>query len=397
MGGNNCIFLIVKRRYTIGNNFTFKPIFVLVLLFNLKSLAFKQSNTILDTNNCNIIENNAKNRIIEYYDNNDFYALEQVLYYWESSCGMSEPLMRIKILLAIKEGSFNENLYFNLPILSYLTEYRDRAKRLNFVNEADITFLPLGLEQVTQYRDFTKSLAEELNENKNRTELERFFLDLYSDRFYRLLSRLGYDELSKTQLAQSYNNQKEQGIHSDDFNLYFGFLGGRWTPTGNLGILGNNNILGIDFGLKFKKIYLDLYVDLFISQTSQNINFLYEDGTTLLPSKNVEYETIFINIGYQLFENNKFEIISNQRFGWNRITFFEFLDPPIDETPRNRDFRTSAASLGLELRQYFGRSIYVSLDSRFNFNFIKNEGGTNLYGNSYQFGLKLGFIVREKE
>ena len=60
---------------------------------------------------CEWIANNSTRLIMKYYKVQDFDSALLVLNDWQTACGISEPVVRTRILLAISDNAFNENIY----------------------------------------------------------------------------------------------------------------------------------------------------------------------------------------------------------------------------------------------------------------------------------------------
>jgi hypothetical protein len=54
---------------------------------------------------------NSTHLIMYFYTIQDYDSIEIVLNNWQSICGISEPIVRTRILFAILENTFSETLY----------------------------------------------------------------------------------------------------------------------------------------------------------------------------------------------------------------------------------------------------------------------------------------------
>jgi hypothetical protein len=61
--------------------------------------------------NCADILYNSSLLIPTYFHDGKIDSMRLVMKYWEDRCGLAEPLLRAKILLAIRDGNFEESLY----------------------------------------------------------------------------------------------------------------------------------------------------------------------------------------------------------------------------------------------------------------------------------------------
>lgn len=59
---------------------------------------------------CEDISYNSALIFERYYNENKLDSAHSILKYWHDKCGLSEPVQRAKILLAIRENNFNDSL-----------------------------------------------------------------------------------------------------------------------------------------------------------------------------------------------------------------------------------------------------------------------------------------------
>jgi len=85
--------------------------------------------------NCENISYNAAELITRLYGAAKYDSVALVAREWEFSCGMSEPLFRLNVLLSVEQRNFSEEMFLDEPVLDYIDNYETRAaaaKEKNF-------------------------------------------------------------------------------------------------------------------------------------------------------------------------------------------------------------------------------------------------------------------------
>ncbi|MFT6844799.1 MAG: hypothetical protein ACJAUV_000987 [Flavobacteriales bacterium] len=359
------------------------------LLFNV--FAFSQETNVVELLNkkhipCVDVFHNSLNLIPDNYNSNNIEVVIAIMQYWQTKCDISEPLLRLKILLAIKADTLNESLLKNAPVLNYLINYRDNKR--NEINTMDFHYNHYyrisGEEK--KFNDFTKKLALEIIGNKiNINSLSRFFLDFYSDNFENKLLQLNQDSFPSETLQDDYKKriQYYNNLTQGHFALYTGF----WIPSGNINILGNHPIIGCQGGLKQKKIRVDLAVE---------FKFLNSQNTYLTVKSDSIYSTNYFfggyfgaEVGYELLKTNTFEFDFLAGIGWDGFDALS-IDQPNSKEKLSKSINSLNLNFGVGLKKFIIGSSYLGLDVRYNLVDYKNAGGTSLNGNTFSIRIKYG-------
>ncbi len=372
-----------------------KQIFAIVLLFSISASINAQEN--LDklmtkkAPNCRDIAFNSSELIINYYHQGKTDSIEIVLKYWEDNCGISEPLMRMKILLSIEKHAFSESLY-DSTIIYHIINYDNRknAKNPNYVYNFYghyFGYVPLKKE----YDNFTVELAEKLKQKQRKNSLELYFCKLYANELEKPIKELRENPAyNNTKLRGYYNKEIEKYIHMPDYHM--GFLSGIWIPKGNLELLGNHPVFGFQMGIRKNKMTYDFTIALkFVN--SKNDYFILKDGQ-------IDTTNYFLG-GYigldmdrEMFKIGKSEI--NLLGGIAYDGFDATKTNTYDNNPDNdksNSINSLNLNIGLGFKYFINRNWYVALQGKYNFVNYKNKGGTDFSGNSITITILTGSFM----
>jgi hypothetical protein len=339
--------------------------------------------------NCEDIDFNSKKLIIKYYSDQKFDSAKLILNYWETNCGISEPIMRTKILFAIQENNFTEAIY-DSTILFYLMNYQDRIKRAEptyyrFVYNGE------SVSRTLEYNKFTQKVADELVGKQPVNSIEllfcRFYANVIENPFEELQKEAIYDH---TKLKSFYN--KEIKKFSKRAYIHAGIITGIWVPTGNASLLGIHPVFGIQGGIRYKKMTFDVtLVCRFLK--SQNDYIIFKDG---MIDTTDHYSGWYAGLDVERelfkFKRNHFDILAG--IGYDG---FSTIDVNKNDNITTNDYGYSIGSLningGLGYKHSFDNDYYVSVQAKYNFVGYKNSNGTDFTGNCITISVILGGIL----
>ena len=236
---------------------------------------------------CSDIASNSSLSFVKYMRENKIDSAKNVLNYWENECGISEPIYRAKILLALKTEQLNDNLLTDNPIDNILKyQHRMEMIRISSLQRYDrykhyYGFVPLSQE----FDNYTRELALELKTTYNPTSTEYLLAELYSDNYDTIFSKIQL----KSVLVEEYSKNIEKIKKIPEYHV--STTVGVWIPTSRLKILGIHPELGVQAGLKRKKMNYDLTVAVkFIGFSGKYIGF--ETGVDVFARKGHEIQAI---------------------------------------------------------------------------------------------------------
>jgi hypothetical protein len=369
-----------------------KQIFKILIFLFIVSNAYGQVDDIerLMTRrylSCQDIRYNAQFLIPEFYSKGSKDTLNAIIDYWEKHCGLSEEIIRCRILFAIDKGEFNENIY-DSNILNFLISYKNSSSAL--INNYGKMYIHYNWRyynnQPDTLKSFTKHLAKELLERNEIKPIEKFYLRFYSEDFDGTFAMLQTDDFKGTLIQELYFNKikkhKRQIIGHGDFLL------GVWIPQDNLEIVGTHPFFGFRGGLKYKRLIADATLG-FKFGKSPNIYQVYENDS-LWDTDHFFGGYVGLDLGLEMFriKNSSFDLIGG-------IAFDGFDVLKVDDSNSNKDISKSINSLNLNIGLGYKYNInqwnYIGVDFKYNFVDYKNKMGTDLSGNSLTINLIYGF------
>ena len=332
--------------------------------------------------------------IPEFYEKENKDTLQAIMAYWEDRCGISEELVRCKILLSIDDGSFSENLYDNNNALSMLryyernnTIYDDKTVRWSYIGSR------YGNDYGYRLNKFTIKLSKTLLETKELSVVERFFVRIYANDFDQGFLMLDTDELNGTKIKELYLQEKKAREQTRRFHN--DWMLGVWLPQGNLDILGAHPFFGYRGGIKYKKLTADLTFGLKFGR-SPNTYQVYKDDV-IWDTNHFFGGYIGLDVGYELFrlKRNSIDLIGG--IAWDG---FDVLNEKVEGTKNDKITKTINSlnlNIGLGYKYHFKNQRYnqryMGIDFKYNFVNYKNPYGTNLDGNTFTVNLILGNVI----
>ena len=336
---------------------------------------------------------NATNLIMKYYKIQDFDSALLVLNDWQTECGASEPITRTRILLALNDHAFDENIYDSTivdDVLNYI--YRMESKTpadLYSGYESYFGNVPIRGD----YDYFTQNLADTLLSRGFDTPLELLFCQFYANIVTNPLKAIQTDALyNSTDIKTYYLQRANKCLSYIGYNI--NFFTGAWIPTGNASLLGTHPLIGIQGGIKYKKMTYNLTLAFKLGQSANDYVILkdgYYDTTNYFLGGYVG-----LDIDREIYKGRKNEIDLLAGIGYDG---FESI-----KTDNNSDANAGHSinslntNFGLGYRHFYKKNHYIGLQAKYNIVNYNNKGGTNLMGDCYTITISIGgFNQSQKE
>jgi hypothetical protein len=349
---------------------------------------------IRETQDCDTIAYNSTHLIVYFYTIQDYDSAEIVLNNWQSICGISEPILRTRILFAILKNSFSEALY-DSTIVDYILNYMIRMDTAN-VELYDkykeyFGFVPIRGD----YDYFTQSIADTLLQRTFYDPMALLFCEQYANVIQDAVKEIQIDTIyENTEFRSFYFKRVDKYRYKADFNL--NFLTGIWIPYSNASLLGNHPLLGCQLGMHKQNMTYNLTLA-FKFLKSKNEYSIQRDG-------NIETTDTFFG-GYigadverELFKfgKNEFDLLAG--IGYDG---FQSVNVNTEDDDPNNDVGHSIHSIntnfGLGCRHFLKTRSYIGLQAKYNFVNYVNTGGTNLTGDNLTISLVLGGFFNERK
>lgn len=342
---------------------------------------------------CEYIAGKSTYFVMKYFVAHDYDSVDLVLRDWESACGKSEPIIRMRVLMAISQNKFDESVYDSTIIYSLLN-YMDRMDTAEIGNErhyennkAYFGYIPVRGE----YDYFTQSIADTLLLRTFYNPAELLFTEIYSNVLPNPIYEIQLDSIYKNTLVKSYYSQEVDIIRREpDFNLCFS--AGLWMPQENASLLGNHPIIGGQAGFRKDKMTYNLSLAFRVLK-SRNQYVILVDGV----KDSTNYFLggyIGIDIDRSLISCKKHQIDLLAGIGYDS---FEALYQNTDDDNPDNDTRFAIGSVnmnfGLGYRYYYKARKYIGLQAKYNVVNYSNNGGTNLAGNCLTVSIIMGGLT----
>lgn len=234
--------------------------FLIILIF-LSGFTFGQDFDHLMTKrqiDCADISYNSGEHFVRFMQENKLDSAKYLLQYWETKCGMREPIFRAKILLALRENKFSDTLLID-GTLDYIFNYKNRKEMINYGNfypydayKSYYGFTPPGQE----FDKYSQVLAMSLMENYAPESIEYLLAEFYGVTTDTIFPKLQSKAYKETTLSREYERAVNRYINMGQFHI--SLITGVWIPTGELKKLGVHPDLGFQIGIKHRKMNYDL-------------------------------------------------------------------------------------------------------------------------------------------
>jgi hypothetical protein len=340
--------------------------FVMILIL-LSRLSFGQDfdNIIpIKQTDCSDVSYNSGLYFIRYMNENKADSAKYLLTYWESKCGIREPIFRAKVLLALHENEFNDTL-MKEGTLNNIFNYQNRMDMIKYSNyysydnyKSYYGFTPPGQE----FDKYTRNLAKDLTNKYESNTIEYLIAEFYgvnSDTIFTKIQSKYHDESA---LAKEYNKAVESYVNMAEFHM--SWITGIWIPTGNLKILGNHPEIGFQMGSKHKKMNYDIIMAFKFLDSPNDYYARHTKSDDYVELTNHFFGAhIGFDIGRDIYSNNGHEI---QLTGGIAFDGFDALEEDTDYDIKSETAWTYNFSFGLGYRYYVTNSFYLGIRAKYN-------------------------------
>lgn len=336
--------------------------------------------------NCWDIAYNAGELMPKAYKSGAYDSLAAIATYWESKCGVTEPLWRFNLLQAIRAGNApfadgdttitGKMIYYKNRIES-LREHPDSKARVNEYYE----YAP-----PSDFDDMTYSLAESLDRDGKGLDRDDSLLVLfYQNKFPRF-----FDEVYSRRdgrVSRAFRAKVEAALDANKFTT--GILFGAWIPLGNASLLGNHPQFGFWLGGEGRRFGLDCNI---------TFKFMGSENRYLVRHEDSLFNTEHF-FGGHISLDGFYVPHSLARGDWANPYFLAAIAmdgfDAIEEKKGKHDNKgiwAPALDLGLGNRFFYSQGAYLGLEFRYTFMDYDNEGGTDLSGHGVALNLKWGVV-----
>lgn len=379
----------MMKRFLIG---------ILILLYAFSAYTQNSADTLAvgETADCESVARNSTSWIMYFYSKGDFDSATIVLDNWQIACGLSEPILRTRILFDICNGTFSENMY-DSTIVDVLLNYMLRMDTTSLRNlysryPENFGFVPLR----SDFDYFTQSIADSLLLRAFYDPAELFFSEFYANVLPDPVKVIFKDSDFDSTLIKSYYAQRvKKFLKKPDFHL--GLYSGIWIPGGNAALLGNHPVIGIQVGVRSQnKMIYNLSIESKFSKPKNEYTIL-RDG--IIDTSN-RFGGVYLGVDVEreILKLRKNTISLLAGIGYDG---FDAIKVNTEDDDLNNDNSHMISSVntnfGLAYRHYFLKSTYFGFQGKYNIVNYSNRGGTNFAGNTLTISLSIGGFFNENK
>ncbi|MBN8653218.1 MAG: autotransporter outer membrane beta-barrel domain-containing protein [Cytophagales bacterium] len=312
---------------------------------------------------CPDIAYNSALYFVKYMDENKIDSAGLLLDYWQSKCGLREPVFRAKLLFALKTQTFSDSLITD-KVLDYIFMYQNR---LEFITNPDpfaqnyedyksyFGFVPPG----ETFDTFTRQLASTLKWIYPTHSTEYMLAEFYGDNPDEIFTKIQTGTHNTSPLSIEYTKAVNRFINLPEGHM--SWITGVWIPTGALKPLGTHPELGFQMGAKHKKMNYDLTLS-FKFVNSPNTYLARRNGV-LEPTKQFFGGYIGFDVGRDIFSHkgNEWQVIGGIGFDG-----FDALKEDQDNDLESVSVGSYNFNFGLAYRYYVNNHFYLGLRAKYN-------------------------------
>ncbi len=366
-----------------------KKSIVLLYLIGLSFVLFAQEEgmrEVIEKNQirCPEIENTIYYMVPEYYEEGKYDSINLILEFWDDNCYEVDEIQWTRIMMEIHDQSLSEDEYGG-SLLNLL----QRKKGTQGFSSRYFSF---GTDCIAskKYLKFMDIFAQELLERPKLDAVERYLLKFYLYENKRNFRPMKDERFDGTRLQREYLNK----LHSqEDFStLGMRFSAGIWTPTGKLNHMGVHPRLDYSFGYYSPRYTAMLDLGVVFLNSPEKYAVRYNDSLYL-----TNKFTLFMlggTFGKTLIGSNTSKMGLLAGVAYNGLQTIKLEDDcDCDDNISNHHYLSSLnLNLGVEYQYYINETLNLFAKVKYNFLFIKNNGGTDLSGNA--INISLGALIK---
>ena len=165
---------------------------------------------------------------------------------------------------------------------------------------------------------------------------------------------------------------------------------GTWIPTGNASLLGVHPMIGIQGGIKVKKISYNLTLAFKFLNSPNKYAILY-DG--VIDSTNYFLGGyIGADIEREIYKGKKNEFSLLAGFGYDGFESVKTANAN-EDSKAGHSINSLNTNFGLGYRYFYKKNSYIGLQAKYNIVNYNNRGGTNLMGDCFTITISIGGLT----
>lgn len=285
---------------------------------------------------CEVVALNATDRLSKCLLENNFESYDAIVNEWIKMCGFSEYTQRLIVLKSIihhRNSSDAIKTYFQFGFHIKFSDRVYASKKADYgyeysSNKAGYGYIPLRLP----LDSIIVRKSAELLKSNSLTPDERLICKLFLEDID------GFDkECKKPEYKGSFiqDFRKERLKEYTENMFWFGINAGVYGSIGKEHVFGNNPLLGLTFGGKFKKnLSIDIALKMRLNYNDKPFDFIaFEDTNTVNSGLSIFMGGLF---GYKLLDKKNFSIESKLGIGLESVN--TGLSKSVGSTSQDREY-----------------------------------------------------------
>ena len=305
-------------------------------------------------------------RYIEFMRAGQLDSAKSVLNDWQSQSNLSEPILRARILLAAKAGTYNDSV---LPenIIDHIYLYRNRMGMIKTGDNEYYNNLPDYYGYISpggEFDEYTQELAAGLKDSFAQGTDEYFWTDFYSGGEGKVFETAREGGMPVGKIAAEYNETVGKYINMGEY--HFALSLGGWIPAWSMSAVGAHPEVGLQLGWKKKKFNYDLSLAFkFLDATKPYKTYTDYTGAAAYQTQTFVGFYAGFDFGYDIWSGKGQEM---QLIGAVGVDWFKTLNPDIGYGRVNNMVAYSPFfGLGASYRWYVSNNMYIGVRLKYNF------------------------------
>jgi len=318
---------------------------------------------------CADVTHNSTKLYAKYYSENKTDSLIGLLKYWENKCGITEPIMRGKILTAITNKQYHDSL-LSPEIIALIFNYKYRTE---MQESGDYSYYNYNeqfygyIHPDHKFDSITKSQANELILRTKPGSMEQLLCEFYSGETAPIFRKIQNTNYQNSFLFQKH--QEEVSRYKDLTDWHSTWILGTWIPTGALKKMGIHPSIGRQFGVKKGKINYNVSLNVKFLKAKNKYYALEENTSEPELTDNFFGVHAGFDVERDLLIGSKNELQLLGGFGFESIETLEGNTSESNQDEQedhNSTIETYNLNIGLGYKYYYNSSHYLGINLKYN-------------------------------
>ncbi|MEZ5360502.1 MAG: hypothetical protein R3F48_16940 [Candidatus Zixiibacteriota bacterium] len=325
---------------------------------------------------CQQVRQAGRQLVRNYYSNESIDSARAALTYWTDQCGSPPDVDRVRLLLDIKDGTFNQFSY-DRDIIDNILEFQGNPD------------WPGGYYWFLRYVEYDETMTEfarriaqdALPETPDSSE-ERLLCECFAGDCDELFQEVSQPAYSHTRLAK-YRRDEIHRILDEREEANFAFYTGLWSPMKN-NSLGNHPVLGIVMGGNSQGFAFNISSEVRLLNAKDD--FIIARGNVNDTTNQLVGYFVGADIGKDIYRDLRRELLVRVGFGFDGFEYTNRLDEKFKVHAVN-------ANVGLTYKMFLHEYSlsYIGVEAVYNVMNYERHGNQNFGNDAVSLRLLVGW------